>query len=178
MNGTTNNAARGSGAVAPLAATVVVLACAAFLGFQNGIEPPGHGDFAVDPVADRPYLAVIVAQAADCRDSAARLNVLNTTEIRARMRVAGLVIGGSRDVKEAASALTDRFGELPVRAATRRNLAALRALRVPATPYLLLMDRAGALVLATALPRNVAGADRLRRSLLLLTSQETPDEAD
>ncbi|MCI0435666.1 MAG: hypothetical protein L0271_18770, partial [Gemmatimonadetes bacterium] len=105
-----------------------------------------------------------------CREGTRYLGVLGEEELRARVRVAGLVVGGRDDVEYARKALAQRFGALPVRAATRRNLAALRALRVPATPYLLLMDGAGALLLATPAPRDGAGADRLRRSLSLLTT--------
>ncbi|MGH7554867.1 MAG: hypothetical protein ACREMQ_17850 [Longimicrobiales bacterium] len=158
------------GAAAPLAATAVVLACTAFLRFQGGVAPPSPGDFAVDSAGDRPYLAVIVAQAADCRDGVRYLGVLRAEDVRARVRVSGLVIGGSEDVEYARKALAQKLGPLPVRAATRRNLAALRALRLPATPYLLVMDGAGTLLLSTPAPRDGAGADRLRRSLSLLTT--------
>jgi hypothetical protein len=60
---------------APLAATVVVLACTAFLRFQGGVGPPSPRDFAVDSAGGRPYLAVIVAQAADCKDGTRYLGV-------------------------------------------------------------------------------------------------------
>jgi hypothetical protein len=155
---------------APLAATLVVLACTGFVARQTGGETPRPADFADASGLPRAFLAVLVAQTADCESAAARLGVLNAPELRHRMRLGTLLLGGKEDVPRAAEVVRDRFGEVPVRLATRRNMQALRAIGVRATPHLVVLDRAGTVVFTSAPPADAAAAERLKRTLTLLTA--------
>lgn len=155
------------GAAAPAAATAVVIACTALLRFQSTPRLPWPGELEAG-APPRPYLALVVAQPADCDSGTRHLGALNAPALRARIGVAALVIGRAEELDRAGVVLRDRFGELPVRRATRRQLAALRAAGMRATPFIAVLDRGGTLVLAASAPRDEAGAERLRRLLALV----------
>jgi hypothetical protein len=152
------------GAAAPAAATVVVIACTALLRFQSTPRLPRPGDLDAG-APGRPYLALVVAQPADCESGTRHLGALNAPALRARVGVAALVIGRPAELERAAEVLRDRFGAVPVRRATRRQLAALRAAGMRATPFIAVLDRGGSLVLTATAPRDEAAAARLQRLL-------------
>lgn len=167
------------GAAAPAAATVVVIACTALLRFQSTPRLPRPGELEGGG-PPKPYLALVVAQPADCESGTRYLGALNAPALRARIGVGALVVGRAAELDRAGEVLRDRFGAVPVRRATRRQLAALRAAGMRATPFVAVLDRGGTLVLAASAPRDAAGADRLRRLLALvaLESDTTSEVLD
>jgi hypothetical protein len=176
MKQNTNNrggapAARGSTA-APLAATVVVIACTLFLRWQSTARVPRPDDFSSAEDTRRGYLALVVAQPADCDAGTRYLGALNAPEIRAAAQVGALVIGSGTELGRAAEQLRDRFGELPVRRATRGHLATLRALGLRATPAVVVLDARGSVLLGVPAPVDAHGAERLRRVLTTLLSHD------
>lgn len=173
-SGGTGSRVRGAGRTtalaAPVIATLVVLLCTAFLAYETGGETPRPVDFADGSGTPRPFLAVLVAQLADCESAARSLAFLNRPELRARVRMGTLLLGDEREVARVSEVVRDQFGDVPVRVATRRNRQALRAIGVRATPHLVVLDRAGTVVFTASPPRDAPAADRLRLTLASVTA--------
>lgn len=153
-------AARGSIA-GPAAASVVVLACTALLRFGATAEPLDPGEFGG---AGRQWTALLVAQPADCEDASRWADALVDAS-DARIGLAAVVIGRGRELERGAERLRQRFGPLPVRPASRRNLAALRALGIRSTPFVVVMDAEGRVRLTADAPRDSASAARFRHAM-------------
>lgn len=156
-------------------ATLVVLACTGFVRYQNSPARALGGAVGVVRDVGPEYIAVGVFQLRDCDEAAAYLHAFMEGPARGRFEVRGLVVGHAADVTQAVAKLGRDVNGVSVRKATRRDMVALEAIGYPATPYVLVIDRAGRLRWTSPPPRSPAEWTAFRQAVAMLVTL-TPNE--
>lgn len=164
------NAADRERPTAWVAATLIVLACTGFVRYQN-TPNRSLGDIVGVPRQEGPeLLAVAVFQLADCTEAGDFLRVFSDEEYNSSFEVRGIVVGSGDDLQRAAARLGSDLESISLRRAGRRDMLALDALGYDATPYVLIVDRAGRLRWTGGPPQTPAEWVRLRASVRALTA--------
>lgn len=132
-----------------VAATLVVLGCTFVLRAPALPMPLATLAASADAAGFR---AIVVFQEADCESSLPWLRVFDEPDVRARVSLAGVVVGRGADAARAADRMAFAFRRLPVQAAGRRGAVALWTLGYRSTPYVLIFDPTGRLRLAGPAP--------------------------
>ena len=104
--------------------------------------------------------ALVVLQAADCGSALEFLRLYQRPPFRDRIALQGLVLGSSQELREAHITLRDSGLDLPLRPASGAARRTLAVFGYRATPFALLFDRDGRIVLAHG---PAAGPEQLRQ---------------
>ncbi|HUP20470.1 MAG TPA: hypothetical protein VM778_11010 [Gemmatimonadota bacterium] len=157
-------------------ATLVVLACTGFVQYQNTPERSLGGTVGVERDAGPEYVALGVFQLRDCDQAAAYLRVFTEGPALGRFEVRGLVAGHAADVMQAVAKLGRDVKGVSVRKAARRDMVALEAIGYGATPYVLVIDRAGRLRWTSPPPRSPAEWSAFRQAVAVLATTTSNEE--
>jgi len=153
-----------------LVATLVVLACTGFVRYQNTPARSLGGAVGVEREGGPEFIALGVFQLRDCDQAAAYLRVFTEGPALGRFEVRGLVAGHAADVTQAVAKLGRDVKGVSVRKATRRDMVALEAIGYGATPYVLVIDRAGRLRWTSPPPRSPAEWSAFRQAVTVLST--------
>ena len=160
-----------------LVATLVVLACTGFVRYQNTPARSLGGAVGIAREGGPEFLAVGVFQLRDCDQAAAYLRTFTEGPALGRFEVRGLVVGHAADVTQAVAKLGRDVKGVSVRKAARRDMVALEAIGYQATPYVLVIDRAGRLRWTSPPPRSPAEWTAFRQAVATLATL-TPNEEE
>jgi hypothetical protein len=152
--------------------TVVVLACTILLLFKaTRTESLGHllGDG--DTHNATMYQSYVVLQPGDCTSNLEFLHLFSRPKIRSQVRIGAVVVGDGQAVKRAKEALARQGFDLPVQPLSNRIARALTPLGYSETPFLIVLDTARRVRVATTAP---AGYDDLSRFEAILEQVVQP----
>lgn len=153
-------------------ATMLVLACTGFVRYQNSPERSLGRTVGIERQEGPEYIAVAVFQLRDCDQASGYLRVFTEGPAAGRFEVRGVVAGPTRDVTEAAAKLGRDIQGVSVRRGGRRTMVALAALGYAATPYVIVVDRAGRLRWTSPPPRTAAEWSVFREAVSLMAGTE------
>ena len=153
---------RGAYDVAPALATLVVVACTAFVLQRDDAAPLLNGS----PAG---HLAAVFLQERDCSTNLALLHLLARPEFSDGLSVVVYDVGERRSAGRVAARLSAQNLSFPVLPAPRGSLARLRRMGYRRTPVLVLLAPDDRVRLAAAAPASRAEMQRLASALQVLT---------
>jgi hypothetical protein len=155
---------RAAPAAGLVAATLVVLACTAFLKLNNATASLRALAAAPDS-APEALRALVVFQVRDCETPRPWLRVFDEPGIRDHVVVSGVVVGRDAELGEAARRMEAVYRRIPMRLAGRPGARVLWHLGYRTTPYIVLLDAEGRVRFASAAPADPTDAETFKQAV-------------